>query len=174
MLKIRKRSALYYAVYSGIIALGIILDQLTKWLATEFLQPIDKIPLIEGFLHLDYSTNSGMAFSMLSAPGQRWIFLTVSTVLIIVMSAYLYLGMPESRLYAVSVSLIVSGGIGNMIDRIFIGEVTDFIYLRLIGATFNGADSFVCVGAGMLILALILDVIKEAKAKKSQSPEEKE
>jgi len=60
--------------------------------------------------------------------------------------------------------MIISGGIGNMIDRTLLGYVVDFIDFRLINfAVFNGADSFVCVGAGILILALILDIIKESR-----------
>ena len=55
-----------------------------------------------------------------------------------------------------------------MIDRVGLGYVVDFIDFRLINfAVFNGADSFVCVGAGLLMLALILDLVKEAKAKKA-------
>lgn len=168
MLKIRKRTPLYYLVYSAIIALGIFLDQITKWLSVKYLKPIDKIPIIEGFLHLDYDTNTGMAFSMLDGADERWIFITVSSLLIIAMSLYLYFGMPSNTLYAVSVSMVISGGIGNMIDRLFLGYVHDFIYLRLINATFNGADSFVCVGAGLLIFALIRDTVIEYKRERAK------
>jgi signal peptidase II len=63
--------------------------------------------------------------------------------------------------------MVVSGGIGNMIDRIGLGYVVDFIDFRLINfAVFNGADSFVCVGAGLLMLALIRDLIAESKKAK--------
>ncbi len=171
MLKIRKRTPLYYLVYSAIIALGIFLDQITKWLSVKYLKPIGKIPIIEGFLHLDYDTNTGMAFSMLDGADERWIFITVSSLLIIAMSLYLYFGMPSNTLYAVSVSMVISGGIGNMIDRLFLGYVHDFIYLRLINATFNGADSFVCVGAGLLIFALIRDTVIEYKREKAKKQE---
>jgi signal peptidase II len=63
--------------------------------------------------------------------------------------------------------MLISGGIGNMIDRATLHYVVDFIDFRLINfAVFNGADSFVCVGAGLLILALILEMKEEAKAEK--------
>ena len=82
-------------------------------------------------------------------------------------------------LYSVSVSMVVSGGIGNMIDRLGfgfyvnpttgMGEVVDFIdFCGIWNAIFNGADSFVCVGAGLLILALIIDIVKEYKAEKEK------
>ena len=88
--------------------------------------------------------------------------------MILALSVYLILGYAQNALYASSVCLIISGGIGNMIDRLALGYVVDFIDFRLINfAVFNVADTFVCVGAGLLILALVIDLIKEAKAKKS-------
>jgi signal peptidase II len=86
------------------------------------------------------------------------------------MAIYLYGMKSENRLYDVSLALILSGGIGNMIDRIFLGYVVDFIDCRFINfAVFNGADSFVCVGAGLLMLALILDLVKEFKNEKEKA-----
>ncbi len=163
---IKKKRTKDYIIYSAIIALGIVLDQLTKILSVLFLKPLDTLPLIKNVLHLTYVENTGAAFGMLK--DQRWIFITVSALTIIGMLLYLYLGHAENMLYAVSVSMVISGGIGNMIDRLALGYVVDFIDFRLINfAVFNGADSFVCVGAGLLILALILDIIKESKAKKN-------
>ena len=154
-----------YILYSSIIAVGIILDQITKWLSAEFLSKIETLPLIKGVLHLTYVENRGAAFGMFA--DKRWVFMITSTVMIIVLSAYLYLGLSENKLYAVSIAMIISGGIGNMIDRIALRYVVDFIDFRLINfAVFNGADSFVCVGAGLLVLALVLDIIKEAKQQK--------
>jgi signal peptidase II len=101
---------------------------------------------------------------------KRILFMIPSTVMIIGMLIYLYLGYAENRLYAASVAAIVSGGIGNMIDRIALGYVVDFIDFRLINfAVFNGADSFVCVGAGFLMLALIRDFIKEVKTARKKA-----
>lgn len=168
MLKIKKRKAAEYIVYSLIIVLGIVIDQITKQLAVKFLSPIDTKPIIEGVLHLTYVENDGAAFGMLD--DKRILFMLPSTVMIIGMSLYLYLGYAENRIYAYSVAAIISGGIGNMIDRIALGYVVDFIDFRLINfAVFNGADTFVCVGAGFLMLALILDFIKELKAAKNKN-----
>lgn len=170
-----------YILYSVIIVVGIILDQLTKFLVTKYMTLYQSIPLIKGFLHLTYTTNDGAAFGMMDDPNQRWIFLVISSVAILAFGVYLYLGHAENTLYGVAISMVVSGGIGNMIDRLGIGfyvnpktgmgEVVDFIdFCGIWNAIFNGADSFVCVGAGLLILALILDLKKEyatEKAKKS-------
>ena len=165
-MKLKKMKLREYLLYSAIIAAGIFLDQLTKWLAVKFLSPIDTQPLWEGVLHLTYVENRGAAFGMLS--GQRYVFMIISTVMIIGMAFYLFAGMCENLLYGISVSMIVSGGIGNMIDRIAAGYVVDFIDFRLIDfAVFNGADSFVCVGAGLLVLALILDIVRESSEKRT-------
>lgn len=154
-----------FILYSLIIAVSVLADQITKLLAVEFLKPIPTKPIIEGVIHLTYHENRGAAFGMLA--DQRWIFLSVSTVMIVGLLIYLYMGKCENLLYGVSVSMIIGGGIGNMIDRVFVGYVVDFIDFRLINfAIFNGADSFVCVGAGLLVLALILDIVREAKAAK--------
>lgn len=183
--KIKKRSAFDYCLYSGIIALGIFLDQLTKWLAEKFLFPLGKsVTVIPHLAKLTYAENRGAAFG--SMEDSRWIFMVTSTLLILVLGAYLYLGLAENKLYAVSVAMIISGGIGNMIDRIFfegllqknagLKVVRDFIDFSDIGfpAIFNGADSFVCVGAGILMLALVLDIIKESKGKKTDGSKQTE
>ena len=131
-------------------------------------QGTDRIALgiqVEDAVHLTYHMNKGAAFGMMA--DSRWIFMVISTVAIIAMGYYLYAGLSEKRIYTVSVAMIISGGIGNMIDRVAIGAVVDFIDFRIIDfAIFNGADSFVCVGAGILMLALILDIVREAKEKK--------
>jgi signal peptidase II len=183
--KIKKRSAFDYCLYSGIIALGIFLDQLTKWLAEKFLFPLGKsVTVIPYVAKLTYAENRGAAFG--SMEDSRWIFMVTSTLLILVLGAYLYLGLAENKLYAVSVAMIISGGIGNMIDRIFfeglipknagLKVVRDFIDFSDVGfpAIFNGADSFVCVGAGILMLALVLDIIKESKGKKTDGSKQTE
>lgn len=161
---IKKRTALEYIIYSAVILVGIGLDQLTKLLSVIYLSPITTQPIIKDVIHLTYVENRGAAFGMLA--NQRWIFIVISTVAIIAMLAYLYLGHAENMLMAVSLSMIISGGIGNMIDRLALGYVVDFIDFRLINfAVFNGADSFVCVGATLLLLSVIIPEIKERRAR---------
>lgn len=180
--KIKKKSLFDYCLYSGIIALGIFLDQITKWLAEKFLLPLGSVTVIPYVAKLTYAENRGAAFG--SMEDDRWIFMITSTILIVVLSTYLYLGFAENKLYEVSIAMIISGGIGNMIDRLFfegllpenvgLKVVRDFIDFNDIGfpAIFNGADSFVCVGAGILMLALVLDIVKESKAKKAAAKDE--
>ena len=158
----KKKTLFDYILYSAIIVGGIIIDQLTKWLSVAFLKVEGSVPIIKSVIHLTYVENTGAAFGILK--NHRWVFILISIITIIGFSAYLYLGHSENRLYAVSIAMIISGGIGNMIDRLALGYVVDFIDFRLINfAVFNGADSFVCVGAGLLILVLILDIKNEMK-----------
>ncbi len=167
-----KRLKLFdYITYSAIIALGIFLDQITKLLSVKYLSKIDTYPLIDGVLHLTYVENRGAAFGMLD--NARWVFISVSTVTIIVMLFLLFAGyVRKSKMYTASLIMLVSGGIGNMIDRLAYGYVVDFIDFRLINfAVFNVADSIVCIGAALLVLALIIDIVKEQK--KSKRDEEK-
>jgi len=165
-LKIKKKSPRDYVLYSVIIAVGILLDQLTKWLSVKFLSPVSTVPIIKNVIHLTYVENRGAAFGMFK--DQRWVFMITSTVMILALFIYLYLGFAENKLYEISMAMIISGGIGNMIDRLVLGYVIDFIDFRLINfAVFNGADSFVCVGACLLILALVRDIINESKKKKN-------
>lgn len=173
-----KRQPKDYIIYSAIIIIGILLDQLTKFLTVKYMTIGQSIPLIKGFLHITYTTNDGAAFGMMGGTDKRWIFLVISSVAILLFIAFLYLGHADNMLYGVSMSMVISGGIGNMIDRLGmgfyvnpetgVGEVVDFIdFCGIWNAIFNGADSFVCVGAGLMVLALILDLINEAKKKNS-------
>lgn len=139
---------------------GIFLDQLTKYLVSHLMTLRQSIPLIPGVIHLTYITNDGAAFGILD--DQRWIFLLLSTVAILFLTGYLAVTRNTNRLFLLSLSLILSGGIGNMIDRVFLGEVIDFIDFTLIRfAIFNGADSFVCVGAFLLFFCILFDSSKK-------------
>ena len=139
-----------------------MLDQITKWLAVEYLIPIGTVPIIKDALHLTYVENPGAAFGMMQ--NSRWIFLLVSTVAIIAIIIYLIKFAPKNKLALLSLAFILGGGIGNMIDRVALGYVVDFIDFRLINfAVFNVADSFVCVGAALLIIYVLFIEGKENK-----------
>ncbi len=138
-----------------IIAAVIVIDQITKQLAVTHLMPIGDYPLIEDVLHLTYSENRGAAFSMLE--NHRWVFLITSTVAIAVILVGMIIYRKKLNLpLAVSLSFIVGGGIGNMIDRLALGYVVDFVNVELINfAIFNAADSFICVGAAMMLIYML-------------------
>ena len=156
----------------AIIFGSVALDQLTKWLAVVYLQPEGAegaFRLWENVLHLTYVKNEGAAFGMLA--DHRWVFMIFSTVAIIGLSIYLFGFSKDTRWVKISLAMIIGGGIGNMIDRVLLGYVIDFIDFTLINfAVFNVADSFVTVGAFMLIGYFIKDFIVELRAPKNGEP----
>lgn len=158
-------------IWFCIAAVAVFLDQLTKYLVVLYLKPIGTFPIIEDVLHLTYVENRGAAFGMLA--DNRWVFMAASSIAIMGISVWLIWKKPQSRLLCVSMAFIMGGGIGNMIDRVALGYVVDMIDFRLINfAVFNVADSFVCVGAGMLMLYLILSMRQEMKAEKEKQAAE--
>ncbi len=163
-------------IWLAIIAVTVFLDQITKYLTILYLKPVDTIPLIEDVLHLTYVENTGAAFGMMK--DSRWVFMVTSTVAIVGILVYMFYRTyvkknPMPWMEALALSFIVGGGIGNMIDRTLLGYVVDMIDFRLINfAVFNVADSFVCVGAGLMILYLILEMVKESKAEKAKKAAE--
>ena len=162
-MKIIKNMSLKKAVlYTAIILGSIILDSLSKLLTVTFLKPVGSVPVIKDVLHLTYVENRGAAFGMLA--DSRWVFLIFSSLAIAAIIFYLYTGRADTKLLSIGLSMIAGGGIGNMIDRLSLGYVVDFIDFTLIDfAVFNIADSFVCVGAGLMVLALLIEIINEGK-----------
>ncbi|MCQ2414350.1 MAG: signal peptidase II [Clostridia bacterium] len=169
MLKIKKLPASLYVLYSAVIALGILADHVSKVLAVKYLLPVSDFPIIRDVFHLTYVENRGAAFGMMA--DRRWVFIVFSAVAILALTAYLYIGgFSDSKLSGFSVAMIISGGIGNMIERLGRGYVVDFINFEVIDiAVFNLADSFICVGAGLLVLALVIEIVKEEKDKKKNA-----
>ena len=156
-----KKQSICKIAVGAIILAGILIDQLTKYLAVEHLQPIGSFPLWKGVLHLTYAENRGAAFGMLA--DNRWVFMWISTIALSALLIYFYFfNKRYTYLGSIALGMIVSGGIGNMIDRIALGYVIDFIDFTLINfAIFNFADSIVCVGAGMLVLSILLEPQKK-------------
>ena len=159
-------------VWLMIIAGIVFLDQLTKWLTVINLDLGESVTVIEGFFNFKYVRNTGAAFSMFDEPDERWIFMTISTVAIIAMFIYLFKNRKGDRLLCVALSFIVGGGLGNMVDRTLLGYVVDFLDFIIWHtpegrpvhfATFNVADTFVCVGVGLFALAVILEEVREYK-----------
>lgn len=151
----------------AIVLAVVAVDQVSKVLIVAYLYE-GQWPLIPQVLHFTYVENRGMAFGMLE--NHRWVFLLLSAVGILLASFYLFRYV-RRRLSVVGLSLIIGGGIGNMIDRIFRGFVVDFIdfcaFPSLWSWVFNVADAAVCVGAALFMLDLILELIAEIKRERA-------
>ncbi len=137
-------------------AVVIVLDQASKWLALAKLEPYQPIAAIDGFLNWMLAFNPGAAFSFLADSGgwQRWFF----TVLALVVSAVLVVWLARTARgdwrNAAPLALIIGGAIGNVIDRVRLGHVVDFIDVYVAQyhwPAFNIADSAICIGAVGLV-----------------------
>ena len=144
-------------ILTGILCLAI--DQLSKiYIANNFTIG-QTAPIINRVFHITYHRNSGAAFSLFSG---MTVFLTIVTALIICgLLAYVFIKKPKSSLALMSFTLIISGALGNLIDRIFRGSVVDFLDFRLINfPIFNIADCFVVVG-GVLLFVYVLKYVED-------------
>jgi len=164
MFKFRKMPLWYYFVTTVGIAAIVLADQFTKHLAVHNLKSIGTKDFIPGFMRFCYVENDGAAFGMLA--DKRWIFIVITVIMVLAAAFLLYAGALSRWLTSLPAVCIIGGGIGNLIDRIGNGYVVDMLDVQFMKfAVFNIADIFVCVGAGLVLLALVVDEIREKKAK---------
>jgi signal peptidase II len=148
-----KPTALIWLVLSALV---IALDQITKYFAIALLEPYTPHAVIPGFLNWTLAYNAGAAFSFLNDAGgwQRWLF----TALAIAVSGVLVIWLRRTARgdwrTALPLALVIGGALGNLIDRVRFGHVTDFIevyHQQWSWPAFNVADSAISVGAVLLI-----------------------
>ena len=153
-----------------VIAVLVAIDQLIKYLINTNMEIGSFKEIIPNFFGLHYVRNSGAAFSILE--GKRLVLIIVTGLVLIGCLIYLLKRIRSYLLEKISLIMIISGGIGNLIDRIFRnGLVIDYIRIDFYPAIFNFADCLVTVGVVLFLLALILDIVKEAKQKKMKNAE---
>lgn len=135
----------------------IAFDQLTKYVAFTELQSVGSIAVIPGFLNWTLAFNPGAAFSFLAGEDgwQRWLFAALATGVSALLAFWLARTARGDWRNAVPLALIIGGALGNLIDRLRLGHVIDFIhvhYQQWNYPAFNVADSAICIGAVMLIV----------------------
>ncbi|WML35395.1 signal peptidase II [Clostridium sp. OS1-26] len=140
-----------------IIVLGLILDRITKIWALNVLTKTTEIPIIKDFFSFSYLENRGAAFGILQ---NKLIFLTLITLIIMgAIVFYLFKYKPTSKILRISLALIVSGAMGNLIDRVWYKYVVDFIMLHYKNIyyfpTFNVADMLVVIGTMLLVIYMM-------------------
>lgn len=149
--------------YLLVSALILAADQATKYWATASLKPRGWIEVVPGFFRFSYATNRGVAFSLFadSQMNVRWIFGAISTLAAVFVITYLLRAEAAQWLLSASLSLLAAGIVGNLIDRLRLGEVIDFLDFHLgekyYWPTFNVADAAICVGAVLLALDMLND-----------------
>lgn len=141
-------------IYELIIILLISIDQISKLWALKYLKDIGSIPIIQNVFHLTYVENRGAAFGMFQ--NNQIVFIIVAVVASIVGLYYIY-KKKLNLLGNISIVLIISGAIGNLIDRVRLGFVVDYFDFRFIwDYVFNVADIFVVVGTILLCIYIIV------------------
>jgi signal peptidase II len=134
----------------------VLLDQITKLAANAALVYAEPVPVVPSFFNLTLMYNRGAAFSFLSdaAGWQRWFFVAVSLGASVLLLFWLRRLKPEQWILALALSLVLGGAVGNLIDRLWLGHVIDFIqlyYKDFYWPAFNIADSAITVGAVLLV-----------------------
>lgn len=147
----KRKGQILAGFISGILL--IALDQITKYLAVTHLKNTQPFSIISGVFELSYLENRGAAFGILQ--GKKMFFIIITIVALVVLF-YLYIKIPEEKRYfliRLIIVLLISGAIGNFIDRCVNDYVVDFFYFRLIDfPIFNVADIYVTIGVLLMIL----------------------
>ncbi len=149
-------------------AILVLADQISKTIVVKTMSLYESIPVIQNFFHFTYITNDGMAFGI-NFPFGYYIFTSLSVLLTLFLFWYLWSVRTHSIVIRLGISFIIAGAIGNLIDRIFLGAVIDFLDF-MIGNfhwyVFNLADSYVTVG---MVLVLVDSIILEKKRERAHS-----
>ncbi len=159
------------AVLSVLMCLALIgADQYIKFLVVEYLKPIEYIDVVDGFLRFRYVENTGAVFGSFAT---HTVFLTIFSIVLLVFTIYfLVTNKSKSKLVNFCLLLMISGGVGNIIDRIRLQYVVDYIEPVFVDfAVFNFADMLITVGAFILIFYLIYDLVRDFKGSDKHSEE---
>lgn len=150
----------------------VALDQFIKLLVVKYLEPIGTLPLVDDFLQLHYAENTGAAFSSMSGHTD---LLSIFTIVIIIVGIILLMTKKiKFGVEYVCAAIMISGGIGNLIDRLFRGFVVDFIEPLFIDfAIFNFADILITCSAVVLCVWMFYDAYKTSKKEKELKSNER-
>ena len=160
-----------YLIVALIAAFAVVSDQVTKFLVVKFLSPEGtSVDVIPGVYRFTYVRNGNGMMGLFNE--NRWVFVVLSLVVVAAIVVYFWKARPKNRLLCVSLGMILGGGLGNMIDRIFHadGRVVDFIdfyaFPKVWKYIYNVADIFVTIGTALLMIFLIVDTVREYKKEK--------
>jgi signal peptidase II len=156
-----------YIILTTVSVLVLLLDQATKLFIDRSMELHSSITVLENFFNITYIRNKGAAFGFLAESSFRLpFFILISIIAGVVIIGIFRKLRPEQKLTAVSLSLIFAGALGNLIDRIRLGEVIDFLdahWYEHHWPSFNVADSAICIG----VFLLALDMLRDERQRKS-------
>ncbi|MEG2597128.1 MAG: signal peptidase II [Oscillospiraceae bacterium] len=153
-----------------LLSAGIVgVDQLIKVIVIDQLAPYGSYPIIQDIFHFTYVENRGAAFGMMA--GHDWLLIWATALVLLVAIALIMMGKIKTPILLFSVAVVIGGGVGNLIDRVYRGFVVDYIHVKVINfAVFNFAD--VCVTLGTVALIGYL-LFHELRSKKKEPKGEK-
>ena len=155
----------------AVIAVLTVIDQVTKYYICEFVKGAQPIEFLFGTFQFRYVENTGASFSLFSEKTE--ILTVVTSVMIVACLALLMIRKFKPIVINIALIAVVSGGIGNLIDRIRFGYVVDFIEPMFVDfAVFNVADSFLTVGAILLAIHIVFIYEEPKKKKKDEEKDE--
>lgn len=158
---IKEKKLIFTVTTFLITAILVGMDQLLKWIATTYLAPVEAVTVIPGVLELRFLLNDGAAFS--SFGGKQTFLILFTSFALLAIAGYLFIKRPSKMEYSAWV-LVLSGGIGNLIDRVTNNVVVDYINFLFVNfAVFNFADILICFGIGLLVLHVIMDEVSTGK-----------
>ena len=134
----------------GAAALLVAGDQILKFLVIHQIKPVGSVDVWPGVLQLRYVENEGVAFGMLA--GARWIMVGVTSLMCLILLLFLLLYRRHTGLSLFASVLIIAGGVGNIIDRVILGYVVDYISVSFFPPVFNFADCCIVVGVVLLLI----------------------
>jgi len=151
----------HWSLFGIIAIIGLVLDQASKLYIDRTMSLYQTIPVIDGFFNIFYIRNKGAAFSFLSHAAWRLpFFITISLFASLIILVAFGKLRNDQKLARASLAMIFAGAVGNLIDRLRLGEVIDFlqVYWRTFyWPAFNVADSFICVGVALLAVDMVLE-----------------
>ncbi len=130
-----------------------VIDQIIKYFVLENLRPVGYMSVADSFFSLVYVENRGIAFGMFQ--GMFWFFSVMTVVFIGIFIYMIVKRIFKGRLFYISSALIIGGGIGNLIDRVFRGYVIDYLSFSFFSPVFNFADCCVTIGAVLMIISVV-------------------
>ncbi|HUT99655.1 MAG TPA: signal peptidase II [bacterium] len=155
------------ALWLALVAL--VIDQASKIAITLTIPQRHGVIVIPGFFNLVHGQNSGVVWGfMRGVPGMAYVFMAIQALVSLAMVAWLGLGRDISKLQLWGFGFILGGALGNLVDRIRLGGVVDFLDFKFgsfTWPTFNAADTCVVVGVGLVILSLIIAEVRSHKKK---------
>ncbi|ATH62858.1 signal peptidase II [Staphylococcus pasteuri] len=149
----------YYTGISLFVVIFIlVIDQITKWIIASSMKIGDSYEVIPNFLNITSHRNNGAAWGILS--GKMFFFYIITVIILIILVLFFIKEAKYNLFMQLAVSLLFAGALGNFIDRLFNGEVVDFIDTNIFGydfPIFNIADSSLTIGVILIIIALLKD-----------------